>query len=254
MSENKEKIIETIKTYVPSTKAAIRAGISAIPYVGGSIDHLLYDKSDEIRMKNLEKLINELSECVTNLQEKTISKEWFESTDAIDMFKNLYNKVEFESDAGKIRALSRLYCRFGTEEHKDDPNKLAVLESVSKMTNNQRIIFMVVNQVPVEEKTSTGEAINYTAKSKWQSIILEHIKQKEVLSKLEIPPTKIELVEKDGKVTPNFKRGTILVDVELDILASLNLLRIDHIPNMNDVGYEVTALGRLVYSYLKETN
>lgn len=254
MEEVKENAIKLIKDKIPSLRTAIQAGIAAIPWIGGSLDHLIFDKSEEIRMRNIEMLVKELTESMKVIQEIKISKDWFESIEAIDMFKNLYGKVEFESDTRKIRSLSNLYCCFGTVEHKNDPNKLAVLEIVSKMTNNQKIIFMAVNKVPIEEKTSSTNGINYTAKSRWLSSIIEFVRQKEVMSQLDHPPFKIELLKKDGKLESVVKRENIFIDLELDILASLNLLRIDNIPNMMDTAYEVTALGRLTYSYLRETS
>lgn len=252
MGEKTDKVVNNIKEYAPSGKAVIRAGISAIPVLGGSLDHLLFDKSDEIRMKNLETAIVELTECVKQLQEERISQEWFDSENALAMFKSLYEKVEFEPDRRKIRSLCQLFCLFGTNEHIDDPNKLAVLETVSKLTNNQRVLFMTVCRVPVEEKTGTSDAINYTASNKWLSTIMEWANKKEVTSMLDIPTAKIEFKNVDGKLSTVVKKPHIDLNEELDILASFNLLRIDYIPNISDIGYSVTALGNLVYSYLQE--
>lgn len=252
MGEKTDKVVNSIKEYVPSAQAVIRALISAIPLLGGSLDHLLFDKSDEIRMQNLEYVVTELTECVKQLQEARIIQEWFDSVTALSMFKSLYEKVEFEPDRRKIRSLCQLFCLFGTNEHIDDPNKLAVLETVSKLTNNQRIIFMAACDVPIEEKTLTVGDIQYTTSSIWLTNILEWVKKENISSKLDVPSFKVEIRDVEGKLTPIVKEPDILLNEELDILASFNLLRIDNIPNMSNIGYGITALGRLVYSYLQE--
>lgn len=43
-----------IKKYIPEGMTWLRAAVSAIPCVGGAVDHLLFDKADAIRNKNIE--------------------------------------------------------------------------------------------------------------------------------------------------------------------------------------------------------
>lgn len=213
----------------------LRAGVAAIPWAGGALDHLLFDKAGEIRMKNVEQALNDMKESFEKIKEEKVSKEWFESEEALDMLKNLLQKIEFEGDAAKVKALSKVYCLFGTKKHKDDPNKYAVLETISKMTSNQRVIFKAVGCVPEVSKTNSSGAISYTGSAIWLSDILGYIKQNNtVLSQLKSPT------------------GNVTLDVELDILISFNLLRGISMPNMPEKGYSITQLGKLALSYLAE--
>lgn len=237
MSEATNKALEKIKENAPTAQAWGRALVAAIPVVGGSLDHLIFDKADEIRFQKLEQSVKDIEEFISNLDESRIAKQWFESVEALDMFKQLYEKVEFEPSDNKVKALSQIYTLFGTNEHVADPNKKAMLETISKLTDNQRIIFKAAGEVPAEAKTGSGDAISYTATAIWQSSVLKYLNS-------------------NVKYLMQLKSATnhVQLDVELDILASFNLVRIQDIPNLNDRGYIITSLGKLALSYLNEVH
>ena len=230
MGENKSTAIEAIKKNLPSVKSAGRALIAGIPCVGGSLDHLIFDRAEELFMKNLEKSVAEMSERIAEMEEQKIDKGWFESEEALNLFGTLMDKVRYEQDKRKVQMLSQAYVKFGTVEHTADPNKFAVLETLAKLTNNQSLIFRAVNNVPVEEKTFDGEALSFTAKARWLSAILDYMKS--------------------DAYTKSHQQGGITLDLELDILVSFNLLANVDVSNSNDLGYRVTQLGKLAYSYM----
>lgn len=237
MSEDKNKALEKIKDNAPTALTWSRAIVAGIPWVGGSLDHLIFDKAEEIRIQRLEQSVKNIEEIITKLDENRIKLEWFESVEALDMFKQLINKIEFEPSDRKIKTLSRLYTLFGTKEHIEDPNKKAMLETISKLTDTQMVIFNAVGEVPEETKTGNSDAISYTGTAIWQSGILKYIN-----SNLKY------LMLLKGVTSP------VHLDVELDILTSFNLLRIRDIPNLNDRGFVITSLGKLALAYLKEAD
>lgn len=229
---------EQIKNIVEKAKqgpAWLRAGVAAIPWAGGALDHLLFDKAGEIRMKNVEQAIDDMKDCLGNIMEEKVSKDWFESEEALDMFKNLLIKIEFEGDKAKIKTLSNVYCLFGTNEHKDDPNKNAVLESLSRLTTKQRILLMVVGKVPQRQKTSEGSLITTTATAIWKSDIIAYCQSN---------PSIRQLLTQGG--------GNTDLNIELDFLVSLNLLRLVNVLNIKDTGYYISSLGKLAIGYLNE--
>ncbi|MGN5159807.1 hypothetical protein [Aeromonas dhakensis] len=65
-----KSIAEFLTRITPSKKAAMRASISLIPSIGGAFDHLLFDRADEIRISNIEKTIEILSESYNVLEQK----------------------------------------------------------------------------------------------------------------------------------------------------------------------------------------
>ncbi len=231
MKEQIDKLVEKAK----QGPTWLRAGVAAIPWVGGALDHLLFDKAGEIRMKNVEQALDDMKDCLGKIEESKVSKEWFESEEALDLLKSLLQKIEFEGDKSKVTTMSNIYCLFGTNLHKDDPNKYAVLESISKLTTNQRVILKGVGQVAPVQKTSTSGAISYTGTAIWLSDVLNFLKGNPLLlSQLRSP------------------NNNVLLDVELDILVSFNLIRLESMPNMPEKGYTITSLGKLAIAYLNE--
>lgn len=237
MSKATNKALEKIKENAPTAQAWGRALVAAIPVVGGSLDHLLFDKADEIRFQKLEQSVKNIEEFINKLDEGRIAIQWFESVEALEMFKQLYEKVEFEPSDSKVKTLSQVYTLFGTKEHVADPNKKAMLETISKLTNKQRDIFRAVGEVPEETKTGSSDAISYTGRAIWQSSVLKYI-------------------NRNAKYLVLLKGVTsqVRLDVELDILTSFNLLRIIDIPNLNDRGYAITSYGKLALSYLRDAS
>lgn len=177
-----------------------------------------------------------MKDCLGNIKEEKVNKEWFESEEALDMFKNLLIKIEFEGDKAKIKTLSNVYCLFGKNEHKDDPNKNAVLESLSKLTTKQRIILKAVGKVKQKQKTSEEGAITTTATAIWQSDILAYCQSDAAI---------IHQLSSQGA-------GMTYLDLELDFLVSLNLLRLVNTLNIKDTGYSISSLGKLAIGYLDE--
>lgn len=234
MTAEKRKTIEKVKGYIPSAHSWRRALVSCIPYVGGGLDHLLFDKAGEIRLQKLEVAVNSMSKYIESLNDERIILQWFDSIEALEMFKRLFEKVEFEHSDSKIKALSQVYILFGTTEHVADPNKYAVLDIISKMTDNQREVFKVLNVVPLENKQYSAGDIDYIRKARWQSSLLDYINNN---------PSIREKLNND-----------VSISVELDILASFNLLSILDTPTSNNAAYRITEIGRLIYSYLTETS
>ena len=223
---------EEMKNLAPSGMGWLRAGIASVPIIGSGLDHLLFDKYAEIQQKNMQQAINAIKAKMETMDEQKVSKEWFESEEALDMLRNLLLRIMYEGDIVKINTLSNVFCQFGTIEHKDDPNKYAVLDTISKLTNNQRVIFKAVNEVPQEMKTVSVGDIEYTATAKWQTTILDYCNKNMIIrSQL---------------------RGHVSLNVELDILMSFNLIVNLDVSSTKDAAYRVSELGKLTYLYLKE--
>ncbi len=228
-------VVETVKNLAPTGEACLRASIAAIPYIGGPLDHLLFDKYAKVQQKNMQQAVEAMKAAMEKMDEEKVSKEWFESEEALDMLKTLFDKIRYEGDKDKINTLSYMYCLFGSKEHIGDPNKYAVMEIVSKLTKSQRIVFRALSEVKEERKSGTGEAITYSATAIWQNSVLQFMQ-----SNLKY----IQLISGLGK--------KVQLDVELDILVSFNMLRFIDVPNMNDRGFYITALGKMALSYMKE--
>ena len=226
---DEKTVKEELKDLIPSGLGWLRSAVSFIPTIGGALDHLLFDKYAEIQQKNIRQAIKAIEEKMATMGEQKVSKDWFESEEALDMLINLLQRVMHEGDCEKIKVLSDVFCMFGTLQHEKDPNKYAVLDAVSKLTNNQRVIFLAVNEVPDQPGSIVGG--DYII-ARWQSTIISYCQNNTVI--------KSQLI------------GDVNYDLELSILVSFNLLEILNIDSSNNFAYRVSGLGKLTHSYLKE--
>ena len=220
---------EEITDLMPSRIGWLRTVLSSIPYVGGALDHLLFDKYAEIQQKNMRQALKAIEEKMATMDEQKVSLEWFESEEALDMLINLLQRVFYEGDNTKIQVLSNVFCIFGTIQHAKDPNKYAVLDTISKLTNNQRVIFMAVNEVPDQPGSIVGGDYNM---ARWQDTIINYCQ--------------------NNMVIKNQLFGDAQFELELSILSSFNLLETLNIHSFNHLAYRVSGLGKLTYSYLKD--
>lgn len=216
--------------YVPSGNSILRAGIAAIPVVGGALDHLIFDKSDKIKAKNIEKSIESISEKMKSISEENLTKEWFESTEALEMFKQLIDKVQFEADEQKIKTVADIYAVSGTKELSSDPNKFAVLRKASELSTIQKEILLIISNVPKQQKEFSKGGLQTKANAIWLDSILASVR-----------------TNPKGQ----FWTGTLQLDTEVGIIESLGLIRNLNIMLATVAGYELTGLGNLLVKYLK---
>ncbi|HNX54046.1 MAG TPA: hypothetical protein PLG33_04305 [Prolixibacteraceae bacterium] len=227
----KEKAEES--TFVPTVGSTLRAGVAAIPWIGGTLDHLLFDKADEIRIKNIEKALRDISDKMGQISENSINKNWFDSEEAIELFKQLVDKVQFEQDTAKSSTLSKIYAISGTNEFSTDPNKFAVLQKVAELTTVQKKLLQIIEKVQPVKRQFTGGSLQSSAISIWFDDIMNAVK-----------------TNPEGK----FWEGTLQLDVELEIIESFNLITRTNAPLVNMRGYEISRLGKLVLKYINNAS
>lgn len=217
--------------YVPTGTSTLKASVSLIPVVGGALDHLIFDKADEIRLRNIEQAIDEIGEKIDNINENDLSTAWFESNEAIELFRVLTEKVQFQNDPEKVRTLAQLYATSGLKCHADDPNKFAAMQKVHEITTIQKTLLQTTFSIPAEERKFSGNGLSSTDTAIWSDTIA---------TKLNSSGLKVD--------------RPIELRVELDILESLNLIRRRNTLLASVLGFEMTALGSLVCKYLEKTN
>ena len=233
---NKENLIKIAEKspYIPTTNSVIRGAISIIPGIGGLLDHLLFDKSGEIKLNNILKTLEEINVKIRSIDENKISKEWFNSTECVQMFNLLIEKVQFEPNEDKITTLSEIYVKSGLKDFENDPNKFAVMTRVAEMTFTQQELLQIICKIqPIQKVSSGGGGIEYTATAIWISDIL----------------TKLKVEEKEAR---RFWKGELKLDTELGILETFNLIKSLPI-GTDEIGYTITALGVLINVYLNRT-
>lgn len=217
-----------LSQYVPQPITWARAAVSAIPVVGGALDHLIFDKADAIRVKNLEAAIASISAQVKTVDENAIDKQWFDSEEALATFKVMFDKVSYESDPAKVDALGRIAGACGNKAHSKDSAKMSVVEHLSRLSVVQiKLLSVMMSVTPYQKKISTG-SLEQTVTAIWGSDILSALQS-----------------------GPQFWTGTLDPSQELEILESFNTIRRVQIMGPSEAAYEVTAIGKRAASYVQ---
>lgn len=217
---------ESYADYLPDKFAVFRAMVSAIPYAGGALDHLLFDKADSIRSKNLSISFEALSNRLKKIEERLIDIDWFKSEEALAVIKVLNDKISFEPDRKKIQTLGELVAVYGLKENVPDKHKLQILDYIGNLSSSQIELLKIIKSVPIrEQKISRGGLVG-TFSGKWMTDIVVYINNNN--SKL---------------------LSTYATDIE--ILESRNTIRrLQIMLSKSDICYKITELGKLAAKYI----
>jgi hypothetical protein len=217
-----------ITSYVPEGVAWIRAAVASIPVAGGALDHLLFDKADAIRAKNLQAAIDALSEQLKSVKESTVDKSWFDSEEALAAFRLMADKVSYEPDPKKVEAMGKIVGACGSTKHSGDPKKLSILEHLARLSQVQLRLLSIIAKLPATEKKLELIGLQQTASGIWIGDIVTAI-----------------------KAVPQFWEGTMALDQELEVLESLNMVRQMQLMGPTEPGYVITGIGKVAATYVQ---
>lgn len=217
---------------LPPPNSVIRAAVAAIPMVGGALDHLLFDGADEIRMKNVESCLAEMSKKIEVMDQASLSIDWFESPEALSTFRLIMDKVQFEPDSRKINAMSQVAVNAGKLQNLNDNKKLSVISHISSLNFVQIRLLQILISVPVQSKEVSSGGLKQTLKGLWFDDIMQAVKTSQY---------------------GQFWEGQIQLDLELEILATTNTVnRVTSLVSGSSLIYQVTPLGHLSAKYLDQ--
>ena len=232
-SEENTAVDSPASKYLPTGESWIRATVSAIPFVGGALDHLLFDKADEIRKRNIESSLDALSRKLEDIEESNVDKDWFNSEEALQVFRLLAETSQFEPSEPKRSVLGEIVAVSGTQKHSSDGRTLSVLEHLGRLSFVQIKLLKIVGSMKPKEREFSGGSISQKGTAYWLDDILEVVK---------------------ANPGGQFWTGTLQLDVELELMESLNIFRRAPIFSGGATGYFLTSIGKLVLSYLEDTD
>ena len=216
-----------IARHLPEGITWLRAAVSSIPAVGGALDHLIFDKADAIRVKNIEAALAAIKQQIESVEDETIDKEWFQSEEALAAFKIMSDKISYEPDPGKVEAIGRVVSACGNKQHSKDPHKLSVVEHLSRLSATQIKLLSIVSEIEPKERTIEMGGLNQTGSAIWLSDIIAVL-----------------------QAGPKFWQGTLVVDEELEVLESLNTVRRVQFMGPAELAYVVTTIGKRAAAYV----
>lgn len=217
---------------IPSKKTWLRAAVAAIPTVGGALDHLLFDRADEIRSRNVEQALASIENRLSSIPNSMVDKAWFESEEALAMFRELIDKIQFEPDSRKRESLSKVVAVSGTKELSSDERKLSILDHLNRLSFVQMKLLNILYKLK-PQKREVGKDIIQSVSALWDEQIVHAIKE-----------------NPDGQ----FWSGQLDVGLELQVLEALNVIRRIQLISGGDAAFVVTDLGREAAKYFSAAN
>jgi hypothetical protein len=213
---------------MPERVAWIRAAVSSIPMVGSALDHLIFDRADAIRLRNIESALQGLSEQIQKFDQAKIDKGWFSSEEALAAFKVMADTVSYEPDGKKVEDIGRIVAACGERQHSADDKKLSVVEHLSRLSHTQIKLLAVIAQTPLQQKKVSTGGLEQTATAIWISDIMTALRS-----------------------GPQFWTGTMKLDEELEVLESYNTIRRVQLMGPSEAAYMLTGIGRQAASYAR---
>lgn len=133
METIKDKLVRASQIYGEQT--IIRAGVNAIPFVGGSIDILLSSSGQTFVTKRIENFIYELQNEISFLQKDKINNKYLESEEGFDLIIKSFNSASKTRQQEKLKLYARIVAGAiteGKEYDEDEPELfLKITEELS---------------------------------------------------------------------------------------------------------------------------
>ncbi|WP_203258403.1 hypothetical protein [Hyunsoonleella ulvae] len=140
----KIKIDNLLKKY--SDSSTLRAGVNAIPYIGGALDVIL---SSGIQKKSEERFLNFLNELETQLNridEDKLNYNYLGSEEFYDLFLQTSNLALRTRLRQKIKAYANILISFAVSEYQNGIKAEDVLNIIEGLTENDIKLIKVVSE------------------------------------------------------------------------------------------------------------
>ena len=107
---NKEQINNKLTkvSEIYAEQTIFRAGINAIPFVGGSLDILLSSKGQKFISKRIQSLIEQLELEISELKGEQINKEYLETEEGFDLIIQTFNAASKTRQKEKLNLYAQV--------------------------------------------------------------------------------------------------------------------------------------------------
>ena len=146
----KTKIGNLLKKYSDNT--TIRAGVNAIPYIGGTLDILLTSGIQKKSQERFSNFINELENQIQKIDEKKLDHTYLESEEFYDLFLQSSNLAIRTRIQEKIKAYAKILTCSLVSEFKNNLNAEDVLNIIEQLTENDiKLIKLISEYLELED-------------------------------------------------------------------------------------------------------
>lgn len=124
--------------------AALRAMIQAIPYIGGSIDTLVFDKAEKIRRQRVMEYLRYIHEYVSRIDAEKIDKSFFQAEEGLAVFEQALKTVIQEAITEKRKVLAAFTVAASVNPLSRRTDHQFLLDCISRMSISQVVVLLEV--------------------------------------------------------------------------------------------------------------
>lgn len=162
MEQLKKRLITAGEVYHEHT--AIRAVISAIPYIGGPLDIILSSKGQKIINERIEKFTKSLSEQVKELEESIVNKDFLDSEEWFDLIIKAYSAASKTRQDEKLHLYAKIIKEsilINKEFEEEEPELyLKIIEELSVKELKIAMILFDIKEEKIELSTDEKNQFN----------------------------------------------------------------------------------------------
>jgi hypothetical protein len=151
---------EALNAYNGSS--SLRFVISSIPYIGGIIDTILTTNAQEISSRRLNDFFNQLSNRMTEVEEKLIDLEFIKSEEFYDLLFKIIESSQRTRIDEKRKLYSQILCN-ACKINKEDVNPEFYINVINELTIEELIVAKKLYELKVSGEYKNIVSKNHTA-------------------------------------------------------------------------------------------
>lgn len=234
---------ETSKYLQSADKAALRALIQLIPYVGSSLDTMVFDKAEKIRRERVIEYLRWIHEYVAHIDTKKMDKHFFETEQGLAVFEQALRTVVQEGIMEKRKVLAAFTVAASVNPLSRRTDQQFLLDCISRMSISQVVALLEIAKRQWEIKKDERKHGGRTWGRAWWGEGISDMHYSEVTET-------VKKALKEKGIVPQ-----VSIDEIIDGLMSIGMLAYPE--KVHDEGgtfrYDclvVTDLGGSIYDYL----
>lgn len=150
MNNTKAIVFHSLNTAAErySSNTLLRASVTLVPWVGGSLDAILTTRASEIAYQRINSFIDDLRMEFAELSEEVIDRSFLDSEDWLAAVTKAFEVASREKDREMIKQYARILCAAATGPIIDAPDPATLLAVVSELTVHEIVLARLISNLP----------------------------------------------------------------------------------------------------------
>ena len=131
-----------------SSNTLLRASVTLVPWVGGSLDAILTTRASEIAYLRINNFIDDLRVEFAELSEEAIDRSFLESEEWLATVTKAFEVASREKNREMITQYAHMLCAAATGPIADAPDPATLLAVISELTIHEIILARLLSNLP----------------------------------------------------------------------------------------------------------